>query len=59
MKNEALIFSTAGQQNDDATGQMKFSPNKSSWNRKKTPGFSTTEKKFSTEQLSGVTLLMP
>lgn len=35
MKNEAWVFSVAGQQNEDAMGQIKFSPNERVWNRKK------------------------
>ena len=27
LKNEAWVFSAAGQQNEDAMGQMKFPPN--------------------------------
>lgn len=57
MKNEAWVFSVAGQQNEDAMGQIKFSPNERFWNRKKI-GFSNTEKN-SQQDSGGITLLVP
>lgn len=50
MKNEAWVFSIEGQQNEDAMGQMKFSPNEIRLDKKKRSGFSNTEKNLSTGQ---------
>lgn len=57
MKNKAWVFSIAGQQNEDAMGQMKFSLNESSWNRKKVD--LVTQKKNSQEDSGGITLVVP
>lgn len=57
MKNKAWVFSIAGQQNEDAMGQIKFSLNESSWNRKKVD--LVTQKKNSQEDSGGITLVVP